>query len=58
MLVNTLKWRREFKVEELKIEDFPQDIFGNLGHIYGKDKEGRPVKWVLILYTLKDARSH
>ena len=44
MLVNTLKWRRDFKVEELKVEDFPQDVFGNLGHIYGKDKEGRPVK--------------
>ena len=46
MLVNTLKWRRDFKVEELKVEDFPQDVFGNLGHIYGKDKEGRPVKSV------------
>ena len=44
MFINTLKWRSEFKVEELKIEDFPQDIFGNLGHIFGKDKEGRPIK--------------
>lgn len=44
MLINTLKWRRDFKVDELHVEDFPRDIFSNLGHIYGKDKEGRPVK--------------
>ena len=25
---------------------FPEDIFGKLGKIYGKDKQGHPVSWV------------
>ncbi|KAL0572765.1 Non-classical phosphatidylinositol transfer protein (PITP) [Marasmius crinis-equi] len=43
MLLATLRWRDEFNVEAACKESFPEDIFGSLGHIYGKDKEGRPV---------------
>ncbi|KAJ6485875.1 CRAL-TRIO domain-containing protein [Mycena sanguinolenta] len=43
MFVATLRWRDEFKVDDLLKEEFPQDVFGQLGHIYGRDKEGRPV---------------
>jgi phosphatidylinositol transfer protein SFH5 len=50
MLVATLRWREEFKVEEAVKEEFPQEIFGNLGHVYGKDKEGRPVVYVSHLF--------
>ncbi|PAV19650.1 CRAL TRIO domain-containing [Pyrrhoderma noxium] len=47
MLVKTLKWRIEFKTDDLLNEEFPQDIFGNVGHIYGNDKEGRPITYNL-----------
>lgn len=47
MLVNTLRWRKEIKIDEVMKEEFPQDVFGNLGHIYGKDKGGRPVTYNL-----------
>ena len=47
MLVATLRWRDEFKVDELMKEEFPQDIFSKLGYIAGKDKEGRPVVYNL-----------
>ncbi|KAJ7066436.1 CRAL/TRIO domain-containing protein [Mycena amicta] len=43
MFVATLRWRDEFKVDDACKEEFPQDVFGKLGHIYGRDKEGRPV---------------
>ncbi|KAJ7636083.1 CRAL TRIO domain-containing protein [Mycena polygramma] len=43
MFVATLRWRDEFKVDDAVKEEFPQDVFGQLGHIYGRDKEGRPV---------------
>ena len=46
MLIKTLKWRAEFKMDEILKEEFPNDVFGNLGHIYGKDKGGRPVTFV------------
>lgn len=49
MLVATLKWRETFKPEEAVTEEFPADIFGQLGHVYGHDKEGRPVTCVLSL---------
>jgi len=45
MLVGTLKWRHEFKVDELKTETFPEDVFGKVGVISGRDKEGRPVTY-------------
>ncbi|EPQ56610.1 CRAL/TRIO domain-containing protein [Gloeophyllum trabeum ATCC 11539] len=43
MLVNTLRWRESFKIEDVMKEEFDDKIFGRVGHIYGKDKEGRPV---------------
>ncbi|KAF8159559.1 CRAL-TRIO domain-containing protein [Crassisporium funariophilum] len=43
MLVNTLRWRDSFDIEAALKEEFPKDIFEQLGHIYGKDKAGRPV---------------
>ena len=48
MLIKTLKWRVEFKTDEIVKEEFPQDVFGNLGHIYGKDKGGRPITYVVF----------
>ncbi|KIM22854.1 hypothetical protein M408DRAFT_28393 [Serendipita vermifera MAFF 305830] len=45
MLIATLKWRREFKVDDLKTENFPEDVFGKVGVISGKDKDGRPVTY-------------
>ncbi|KAI0076602.1 CRAL/TRIO domain-containing protein [Panus rudis PR-1116 ss-1] len=47
MLVATLRWRDEFKVDELVKEEFPQDIFGKLGFVAGKDKDGHPVTYNL-----------
>lgn len=47
MLANTLRWRQEIKIDEVVKEEFPQDIFGNLGHVFGKDKGGRPVTYNL-----------
>jgi len=47
MLVDTLKWRESFKVDSLAIEDFPTEVFGGLGHIYGTDKTGHPITYNL-----------
>lgn len=47
MLADTLKWREDFKLTEVLKEEFPEDVFGNLGRIYGKDKEGHPVVYVV-----------
>jgi hypothetical protein len=43
MLVKTLDWRHDFKVENLKNESYPQ--FDKLGFKYGKDKRGIPVTY-------------
>lgn len=43
MLVSTLRWRQSFGVEAALKEEFPEDIFGKVGQIYGRDKGGRPV---------------
>ncbi|ESK97874.1 cral trio domain protein [Moniliophthora roreri MCA 2997] len=43
MFIATLRWRDEFNVDAACKEQFPDDVFGKLGYIYGKDKEGRPV---------------
>ncbi|KAI6113133.1 CRAL-TRIO domain-containing protein [Pisolithus sp. B1] len=43
MLVSTLRWRQSFDVEGAMKEQYPEEIFGGLGKIYGKDKQGRPV---------------
>ncbi|KAF8916209.1 CRAL-TRIO domain-containing protein [Mucidula mucida] len=45
MLVNTLRWRDEIGIDALMKEEFPQEIFGALGHIYKTDKQGRPVSY-------------
>ena len=47
MLTETLKWRAEFKIDEVMQETFDKDVFGKLGRVYGKDKEGRPVTYNL-----------
>jgi len=44
MLASTLKWRREFKVDEITKETFDESVFGKVGVISGKDCEGRPVR--------------
>jgi hypothetical protein len=46
MLVSTLRWRHSFNIEAVLKEEFPQDVFGNVGYIQGHDKEGRPVVYV------------
>ena len=50
MMISTLKWREEFKVDELLTEEFPQDLFGPVGHVFGRDKNGRPVTLVPLVY--------
>ncbi|KAI0929685.1 hypothetical protein AcW1_007032 [Taiwanofungus camphoratus] len=46
MLVDTLRWRKEFKVDEAVSEKYPSE-FDKVGIVYGKDKEGRPVTYNL-----------
>ncbi|KAJ3510056.1 hypothetical protein NLJ89_g4890 [Agrocybe chaxingu] len=43
MFVGTLRWRESFNVDAALKEEFPQDVFGSLGHIFGKDTGGRPI---------------
>lgn len=43
MMVATLRWRESFNVEAAVKEEYPEDIFGQLGHVFGSDKDGRPV---------------
>lgn len=45
MLVSTLKWRKDFKVDGITSESFPEDVFGKVGVIAGHDKGGRPVTY-------------
>ncbi|EJD43830.1 CRAL/TRIO domain-containing protein [Auricularia subglabra TFB-10046 SS5] len=45
MLVATLRWRDEMDIPAIMAETFPEDVFGELGKIFGNDKEGRPVTW-------------
>ncbi|KAJ3521781.1 hypothetical protein NMY22_g12167 [Coprinellus aureogranulatus] len=47
MLVNTLRWRESFNIEAALKEEFPKDLFDNMGVIYGKDKGNRPVVYNL-----------
>jgi hypothetical protein len=42
MMIDTLRWRDEFKIEEAMKEEYP-DVFKGFGHLYGRDKEGRPI---------------
>ena len=55
MLISTLRWRKSFDVEAAMKEQFPEDVFGQLGKIYGKDKEGRPVAYVHYPLTMTHA---
>jgi len=47
MLLDTLKWREDFNIEAAMKEEYPADVFGNLGHIFGRDKENHPVTYNL-----------
>jgi hypothetical protein len=41
MLTNALKWRREFNVDAVMEEVFPDEL-SSIGFIHGADKEGTP----------------
>jgi hypothetical protein len=43
MFIATLRWRAEFRTADTANEQFDENIFGKLGYVHGKDKEGRPV---------------
>lgn len=45
MMISTLKWREEFKMDELANDESLQEAFSSVGHIFGKDKDGRPVTY-------------
>lgn len=51
MLVSTLAWRKEFKIDELLDEKFDDAVFGKIGYVSGHDKEGRPVTYVQPFMT-------
>jgi phosphatidylinositol transfer protein SFH5 len=42
-LIAMLRWREEYGANEAANEAFPDELFGNIGHVYGKDRRGRPV---------------
>ncbi|ORX49405.1 CRAL/TRIO domain-containing protein [Hesseltinella vesiculosa] len=43
MLVDTLKWRKEFYADNLLSESFDEAVFNPIGYIHGHDKQGRLV---------------
>ncbi|KAF4593393.1 Phosphatidylinositol transfer protein SFH5 [Pleurotus pulmonarius] len=47
MMVATLRWRELFGVDAAMKEEFPAEIFGQLGHVFGTDTDGRPVVYNL-----------
>jgi hypothetical protein len=47
MMIDTLRWREEFKIEEAMKETYP-DVFNSFGHLYGRDKEGRPFMYFTL----------
>lgn len=47
-LIATLKWRDEFNANGTLEESFPDDVFGGLGYVYGKDKQGRPITYAFV----------
>jgi hypothetical protein len=47
MMIDTLRWREEFKIDEAMKEAFP-DVFNSFGHLYGRDKEGRPFMYFTL----------
>jgi phosphatidylinositol transfer protein SFH5 len=38
-----LKWRKTFDIPAIMKEEFDEKLFGGLGCVFGKDKDGRPV---------------
>jgi hypothetical protein len=52
-MIATLRWRDEFDVEAACREEFPEEVFGGLGNIFGVDKDKRPVTYVS--FTLNGA---
>ncbi len=59
MLLDTLKWREEFNIEAALKEEYPTDVFGNLGHIFGRDKLNHPVTYVLYcsMFSVDEPRN-
>ncbi|KAG9312830.1 CRAL-TRIO domain-containing protein [Chiua virens] len=47
MLISTLQWRESFNLDAAMKEEFPEEVFGKLGKVHGKDKEGHPVTYNL-----------
>jgi hypothetical protein len=45
MLTKSIKWRIEFKADEILSETFPASIFEKVGFIHKRDKENRPVTY-------------
>ncbi|KAI8378257.1 CRAL-TRIO domain-containing protein [Choanephora cucurbitarum] len=46
MLINTLRWRKEFSADTLLDETFDEKVYNDsLGLLYKTDKEGRPVTY-------------
>lgn len=46
MLINTLKWRKEFSADTILDEQFDDSTFGDkVGFLYKTDKQGRPVTY-------------
>jgi hypothetical protein len=45
MLTESIKWRIQFKADELISKTFPDSIFGKVGFIHKRDKENRPVTY-------------
>ncbi|KAH0582807.1 hypothetical protein H2248_010715 [Termitomyces sp. 'cryptogamus'] len=43
MFMSTLRWRTSIDIDAVLKEEFPEDVFGNVGHIFGYDRGGRPV---------------
>jgi len=44
-MISTLKWREEFKVDELATDSSLQEAFSSVGCVFGNDKGGRPVTY-------------
>ena len=44
MMIATLRWRDEFKLDEAMKETYP-DMFNGFGHLYGRDKQRRPIMY-------------
>ena len=47
MLAATLRWRDEFQLDAVMHEEFDPEVFGKLGKVAGKDKDGCPVTYNL-----------